>query len=110
MTTVPPKKKLTQALPAVMWRANLSQYATRDWKECITDLAMEAYCGQPPNDEDTEPTDVILAPTKVQELAENYVSVIHYKVPLKEVRRITGKAGHSLRNKIHDLLESLPGD
>ena len=105
-----PKKKLTQALPAVMRGANLSQYATQEWKERITELAMEAYRGPRPKDEDTEPIPVILAPAKVQELAERYVSAKHYKVPLREIRRITGKVGHSLRNKICDLLEILPGD
>ena len=110
MTIAVPKKKLTQALPAVMRRANLSQYATEEWKDRITELAMEAYLGRRPNDEDTEPLLVILAPAKVQELAERYVSAKHYKVSLREIRRITSKARHSLRNKIHDLLESLPDD
>jgi hypothetical protein len=92
-----PKKKLTQALPAVMRVANLRQYADQEWKDRITELAMEAYRGPRPKDEDTEPILVILAPAKVQELAERYVSAKHYKIPLREIRRITSNAGHSLR-------------
>jgi hypothetical protein len=108
--TTSPKKKLTQALPAVMGLPNLSQYATQEWKERITALAMEAHLGRRPNDEDTEPLLVILASAKVLELAETYISAKHYKVPLREIRMITSQTGKSLRNKIHDLLESLPHD
>jgi hypothetical protein len=108
--TVSPKKKLTQALPSARRRANLKRYVTRAWKDNITELAMQAYRGPSPEDEAMEPLAVVLAPVKVQELAEEYVSVKHHKAPLKEFRRITGKKGHSLRKKLHDLLESLPGD
>jgi hypothetical protein len=108
--TISRKKKLTQALLALMRLANLNKYATKRWKQRITDLAMKAYRGPRPIDEETEPMEVILAPAKVQELAERFVSIKHHKVPLKEIRRITSKTDPSLRNKIHDLHASLPAD
>lgn len=105
-----PKKKLAQVLPSVRWLANLKQRATRAWMDRITALAMEAYGGPSPDDEAMEPLAVILAPVKVQEMAQEYVSAKHYKMPLKEFRGITAKKGNSLRNKIHVLLESIPDE
>jgi hypothetical protein len=105
-----PKKKLTLALPDARRRANLKEYATREWMDRITELAMDAYRGPSPEDEAMEPFSVILAPVKVRDMAEEYVSVRYYKMPLKEFRRITAKTGDSLRNKINSLLESMPAD
>ena len=101
-----PKKKLTQALPSVRRRANLNQHANQEWKQRITDLAKEAYRGLSPEDEFTKLFSVSRAPVIAQELAEEYISVKCYKVPLKEFRRTTTKLGRSLRR----LLESIPPD
>jgi hypothetical protein len=103
------KKTITQALPNVRRLANLRQYATREWKNFITDLAAKAY--RPVlEDDDEEPFAVIVAPVRVQQLAEEYVSAKHYRMPLKEFRKITSKSGNSLRNKVQELLEIIPDD
>jgi hypothetical protein len=91
-------------------RANLKQYATREWMDRITELALDAYRGPLSEDEAMEPFSVVLAPVKVRDMAEEYVSIKYYKMPLKEFRRITAKTGNSLRNKINSLLESMPAD
>jgi hypothetical protein len=105
-----PKKKLTQALPSARRRENLKQPASQEWKHQITDLAMEAYRGPSPEDEFMKLFSVSQAPVIAQGLAEEYISVKYYKIPLKEFRRTTSRVGKSLRNKIHDLLESIPPD
>jgi hypothetical protein len=61
-------------------------------------------------DDDEEPFAVIVAPVRVQQLAEEYVSAKHYRMPLKEFRKITSKSGNSLRNKVQELLEIIPDD
>lgn len=50
----------------------------------ITDLASEAYCGSS-QDEATESLAVILAPVRVQQLAEEYVSVKYHKCALDQM-------------------------
>src|SRR5262245_16648623 len=101
-----PKKKLTQALPSVRRRANLNQHANQEWTQRITDLAIEAYRGPSPEDEFTKLFSVNKAPVIAQQLAEEYISVKYYKVPLKEFRGTTTNLGRSLRK----LLESIPPD
>src|SRR5262249_40386988 len=103
------KKIITQALPNIRRLANLKQYATREWMDTISELAAKAY--RPAlGDEEEEPLAVLLAPVKVRQLAEQFVSAKHHRMPLKEFRRITSKSGNSLRNKVLELLESITDD
>src|SRR5262245_13036740 len=103
------KKAITQALPNIRRLANLKQYATREWMDTITNLAAKAF--RPSlEDDDEEPFEVILAPGRVLQLAEEYVSAKHHRMPLKEFRKITSKSGNSLRNKVQELLENIPDD
>jgi hypothetical protein len=46
----------------------------------------------------------------VLQLAEEYVSAKHYRMPLKEFRKLTSKSGNSLRNKVQELLGNIPDD
>ena len=104
------KKEINSSAAGGDARRNLSQYATQEWKERITELAMEAYRGPRPKDEKTRSQYLLFWPrlrcrnSQKDTLAPNITRF------LGKFEGLLAKVGHSLRNKICDLLEILPGD